>query len=136
MPKLRTKGISLIEVLISIFIVIIVAISIAHLITSSVLTTRDDTLGMCAWQAALSGIEAVRGNRTLIGTNQNYTCTLSTGNTNSTITVIVTTSIITGNIPSTPPSEGSGTKSCALVESRATVLNKNYTVRDMVCNFQ
>ncbi len=134
--EIKKLGISLIEVLVAIFIVGIVALSIAHLMTASALGTRDDILGMCAWQAALSGIEEVRGNRTLIGTNRNFTCILSNGTTNNMMNVQVTTRVIRGNISNTPPSEGSGINSCALVEARATLLNKNYTVRDMVCNFQ
>jgi prepilin-type N-terminal cleavage/methylation domain-containing protein len=134
--RIKKKGISLIEVLIAIFIVGIVVLSIAHLMTFSALSTREDTLGICTWQAALSGIEEVRGNRTLIGTTRNFICSISNGTTNSTLNVQVTTRIIRGAIPNTPPSEGSGINSCALIEAMATLFNKNYTVRDMVCNFQ
>lgn len=121
----KISGISLIEALVAIFILMLAVISLTHLLTQSAMYTREDFLGTCLTQGAISGIEAVRGNSSLIGRTISYRCDLCNPEKNvcSNVTIFVEIRRIRdlGN--------------CTLVEAeaRTSSTSKRFSIRDTVC---
>jgi len=115
-------GFTLIEALISVFLVALLVIGVVGLITSFGKFTRQDLVGMCLVQAASSGIEAKRANPSL--TSVDVRCGGYTIRVN-----------ITGTPPTNPPAMGSGQSACADVVATATIENRTMVLRDQVCNF-
>jgi len=113
----RFKGFSLIEVLVAIVILLIIAVSLARLLTISAFSTRDDFVNTCLLHGASSAIEEARGNPSLVGSNINFPCG------NLTVTVKLAKKSTYGN--------------CTLIEAEATtnISSKKALLRDTICNW-
>lgn len=115
------KGFSLIEGLIAVFFTMVIAISVAGMITNFALLTSKDNILTCLIQGASSGIEFKRANPN--SNSMQIQC--------GTYTVNVS---MTGTPPLSAPPIGSGQSACVEIVSTATIGTNSKTLRDWVCN--
>ncbi|MCX8070310.1 MAG: hypothetical protein N2738_07380 [Thermodesulfovibrionales bacterium] len=113
-------GFSLIEGLIAVFFTMIIAISVAGMITNFALFTSKDNILTCLVQGASSGIEFKRANPS--STSMQIQCGTRTVNVS-----------MTGNPPANAPQIGSGQSACAEIVSTATIGSNQKTLKDWVC---
>lgn len=120
---LKNRGFTLIETLIAILIVSLIIVSITHLITGSVISTRDRIIMECLVNAANSAVEACRG-----GVNLNsYQCGGSGG-------ILVQLNVNTDCSSITPPAD-IWDANCREVTVIATYGNKQHRLTDEICKF-
>ncbi len=116
----NVKGFTLIEALISIFIVIIIVLSITHLITYAFFSTRDRFIMECLINAKSSAIEACRA-----GINLNQ---IQCGG----LVINIETDKSCNNIP-IPSNPWQA--NCENVTFTISYKNFQHTSKDLICRF-
>jgi prepilin-type N-terminal cleavage/methylation domain-containing protein len=109
-----SKGFSIIEVLVAMFILSIVALGVAGLITMFGFYTKDRILLSCLVEGAASGIEACKSG---INSTNNIKC--------GGYTIYID---IQGECP---PASGQ----CSIVNTTASANGKSFSLTDKICNF-
>ncbi|MEM3845974.1 MAG: prepilin-type N-terminal cleavage/methylation domain-containing protein [Candidatus Parvarchaeota archaeon] len=128
LPIIRKNyGFTLIEAVVSVGILAMIVVFIMAGVTAFLNYTHQDFVYMCLIEAANSGIEQAAANPSSIGQNSTYQC----GN----LQISVSTQLISGQIPASPPAPNTGQTACGLVESDATYNGQTSSIRDEVCNF-
>lgn len=129
--KMRlNSGFTLLEVLVAFSIAVIVILMIYPKVVGFLLGSRVDLESMIVWESAVSELNHIKANPSRVGTRE----TLNIGN----ITVIVSSRILSGTIPPTPPQSGQNQTSCANVEVRAETAGgqvRRAILRGVVCRF-
>lgn len=120
---LKNKGFTLIEVLIAILVLSLIIVSVTHLITGSVVSTRNRIIMECLVNAANSAIEACRGGINI----NNYRCGGEEG-------LEIQISINTDCSSITPPLD-TWDANCREVRVIATYGSKNHVLTDFICKF-
>ncbi|HIJ59493.1 MAG TPA: hypothetical protein HPP56_02590 [Nitrospirae bacterium] len=114
------SGFTLIEGLFAIFITMVIAISVAGMITNFALYTSKDSILTCLIQGASSGIELKRANPNTTSTQiqcDRYTVNVS----------------MSGTPPSVAPPIASGQSACTEITSTATIGSNIKVLKDWVC---
>lgn len=117
------RGFTLIETMISMFLVATMALASLGMIAFFAKNTKTDTIHTCLLQAASSGIEAKRANPAA----NSFAMSCAGYNVNVTITG--------GSPPTVAPAMGTGVSACVEITSTAVIDGKSMQMRDWICNF-